>query len=276
MKYLIAIFLFAAMLNTSVLVRAQIALTQTHSAPLGTALQESVVNLKLSGKKYMVYTHPQVKLYNLDLTLWKTITLPATVSGYSLTGGSGVAYVSENLFKIDNKVNVVAVYDKSGIQNRLVIDETGSLVFAFDSAFSITVYNVGVVNDSFVAITPYSGSSNTTKVYSLPGTIPCNICGNGIGLGLPVNDELNNSASIEAIPNPVSGDAKIYYTLPENTDAASIALVDLNGKVISTYKAYSNTPYIVISTSNLAPGIYYYTLQGGSFNSITKKLVVAK
>lgn len=68
----------------------------------------TIVQLANSGYKY-VLTEPtlyQVKLYNINHSLWKTIPVP-TISGYSLLG---VMHISENLFNLDAQVECVVYY----------------------------------------------------------------------------------------------------------------------------------------------------------------------
>src|SRR5690606_19330689 len=87
-----------------------------------------VVQLANSGAKYVV-TEPaqhQVKLYNTNHSLWKTIPIPS-ISGYTF---SNVMHISENLFNLDAQVECVAYYySTTPVQYYTkIINESGAVI----------------------------------------------------------------------------------------------------------------------------------------------------
>lgn len=72
----------------------------------------------------------------------ETINVP-TIPGFTLTD-SYLGYVSENLFKMNNKVNLVVRYsnDTSSVYSMVVIDEAGAVTKRFDSSGTLVVSNI--------------------------------------------------------------------------------------------------------------------------------------
>jgi PKD repeat protein len=89
-------------------------------------------------------------------------------------------------------------------------------------------------------------------------------------VGEPVNDisELEPAQQINLFPNPADGELNISYVVTGNK-ATTVQIVDLLGKVISGHKINSMTGenLVVISTENLAPGLYnaQITVDGKSY-----------
>jgi hypothetical protein len=261
--------LAGALLAMAFTTNAQITLENTYT----NADVVQVVSLKLSGKKYCVrdLDAGQVRLYNLTHTIWKTINVP-TIPGFTLTN-SYVGYVSENLFKIDNKVNLVVRYsnDTSSIYSMVVIDEAGAVTKRFDSTTTLVVSNTGV--NRFVAIADEGSASTKVKVYLLPGTIPCNQCSDGT-LGLSKSPEVSSGDLSDAIPNPNSGQARIDYSLPDGVNRGQIVVYNTNGQRVGSYDVDKTFNYITVDNTMLPSGIYYYTLIANGMPSTTKKMVV--
>ncbi len=230
-----------------------------------------VVNLKLSGKKYMTFdnANSQVRFYNLNHSLWKTINLPPTIGGLTRSPFNVPLYPSENLFKLDNKVDMAVIYSSSVV----IIDETGAVINTIDSVQGITIYNAGMTTDSFVAIA--TGTAGFSSVYLLPGTIPCNLCGNGLGLAKALHSDDNGDLSDPA-PNPSSSQTKLTYTLPEGSSKGEISIYSANGELVKTYKVDKTFSYITIDNSILPAGIYYYNLIADGNVTMTKKMLVIK
>src|ERR1039457_4149631 len=78
-------------------------ITLEHTYPPSNYIQVSVVNLSISGYKYVTYSSNRdtVKLYDLTHSLWKSIAIPIPI-GQSI--GLEVSYISETLFNSDNLV----------------------------------------------------------------------------------------------------------------------------------------------------------------------------
>ncbi len=255
-----------------------------------------VVDLLISGKKYVSYSTQanQMTLYNLNHTLWKTITFPSVAGlapyGFLNAHNSellGWGYVSENLFKIDNKVDIALAYMDTSTTalgsfatHLLVFDETGSIINRIDSISNFVVSNIGV--DSFVGLAYLWQSSggisiNRTSIYSLPGKLPCNICGSAPGLGVPPGGNSNGGSSLisNPVPNPSSGSVKIEYSVPPGT-TGTIRVFNTMGKELKNYKVDHNFDYITLDNTELPSGIYYYNLTTSDMQTSAKKMIVVR
>ena len=259
-------------------------LTFQHTYPSSAVGNLKVVDLLLSGRKYCVQTSSQTILYNLDHSIWKTINYPVLPGLYP--GAFGIEnYISENLFKIDNKVDMVISYGDSstmstgtGPKHYVIFDEDGLIINDIDSVdWDFEIHNIGV--DSFVAfVTNFYASvaGPSISVYSLPGTLPCNLCGAGPGLGIANNPGSGNSTFLSApIPNPSSSQVKIEYKLKPGT-SAEIYLFNTTGKLIHTYKVDSTFDYITLDNSDLPSGVYYYKIVTSDMQTSAKKMIVIK
>lgn len=91
---------------------------------------------------------------------------------------------------------------------------------------------------------------------------------------------VNENASVlvaQNMPNPARENTVISYTLVNNTDV-TLTITDAMGKVVKTITRNNQskgTHVFNVNTSDLANGIYQYTVRGAG-SSVTKSMVVAK
>lgn len=232
-----------------------------------------VVNLSTSGRKYLVrdMAGSKLRIYNLNHTIWKTINLPAVanhVPGYT-------SYLSEGLFNTDSKLEVAVYYRNTTpnvyVHKIVIVNEDGNILNTVDSAEVIKVFNAG--NNSYKAIIEKDG--DRAAVFSLPGTIPCDVCGNGLGLGKPGKE--TNSGNISApIPNPSSNQTKIEYTLPEGVSKGDIELYNMNGQKVRSYNVDKSYSSVTIDNSELPAGTYFYYLKAVGTRSEARKMTIVK
>lgn len=78
------------------------------------------------------------------------------------------------------------------------------------------------------------------------------------------------------LPNPFSESTIIYYSVPATEKNASIALFDLNGRMITQYGNLAGKNQLTIRANELQPGIYLYSLISGGQEILTKRMVVTK
>ncbi len=102
----------------------------------------------------------------------------------------------------------------------------------------------------------------------------------------PNFDRNSNTASVnenssvlvaQNMPNPARENTVISYTLLNNTDI-TLTITDAMGKVVKTITRNNQpkgTHVFNVNTSDLANGIYQYTVRGAG-SSVTKSMVVAK
>ena len=281
--------MLACLLLLSIYGKAQMTLQHTFSiaATMSGLDQGEVVNLSISGKKIMVATDSNIlSFYNLDYSLWKTITIPSKPYFYPIGrahlgpwGDSyGIFYPSEELFNLDPLLEVAVYYgDDLGTGAIFIINETGAAIDSImqvkmtngDSGPSIfTVYNTAP--GTFQAVVSLTSG---VAVYSLPGTIPCDVCGNGLGLA---KEQVKQNGVSEPIPNPSSGQVKITFTLPDNVKQGQIDIYNMNGQKLKSFKVDRTFGYITVDDSEFPAGMYYYNLIANGEVSTTRKMLVIK
>lgn len=111
------------------------------------------------------YSLNEIKLYNLNHTLWKTITLP-TIPGFD---GYYYENISENLFDLDGQVECLIIFYNTNtyLEQTVVLNEDGTLEFVKQNSFFESI--VKTENNDFKLIFKDAVNNNKT-IYSLPGT----------------------------------------------------------------------------------------------------------
>jgi hypothetical protein len=250
----------------------------------------------LSGYKYVEADIPnlKIKIYNINHSLFKTINIPPQ----PLTIKS-VAYVSEQLFDTDTLIEYALNCNQfySGppgyvLSNFSIYKENGNLVMYKDSAnMPYTGYNnsgndifdnfSGVYFDGLntkmqlAVCGPVGYAFTRTRVYTLPGTIPCSQCGStGTVMGRP---SISNPGPANPIfwPNPVTDQLKLKYELPKDHKNADIKIYDLQGKLIETFKVTDTFDFIYLP-SDYNNGLYLYSLNVDGKTIKTEKIILNK
>ncbi len=80
----------------------------------------------------------------------------------------------------------------------------------------------------------------------------------------------------DAIPNPANVTATIRYSIPGNTQKASIEIYDVAGKKILQYNNLKGNSQIVVNSAELSSGTYVYTMFVEGKPVSTNKFVVSK
>ena len=124
-----------------------------------------------------------------------------------------------------------------------------------------------------------SYSNGQAKVFSLGGTLscssPCSATG-GNTTGLRGASPTNNNGLGNAYPNPTANTTTIPYTLPQGTTQGELVFYNIQGVEVKRFRVDNTFSTLLISTTDIAAGIYYYNLQIGGDASATKKMVVVK
>jgi hypothetical protein len=268
------LYIFAILL-TAMTTHGQVTLENTYSSPNGII---KMINLSVSGYKYCLtdYITNQVKLYDLNHSLWKTINLPVSAGG-NLEHNSIV--VSEHLFNSDNSIEVlypVSFYVSSLSQydSIFVVSESGIILFNSKAAWSTTYGQI--VNDgaNFKLITQ-DYTLTQYNVYSLPGTLPCNACGVFTDIALQ-NSTDNKQMISNPFPNPTNDKTTIKYELPKGVSQGKLMFYDINGSLVKEFLIDRTFNELQVSNSDLSSGTYYYQLQTIKGTSEGKKLIVIK
>ncbi len=242
-----------------------------HSYPNG-KWQTSMVKLSNSGIKYqwVDVTTGQVKLYNLDHSLFKSMTFPV------LSGKTGVwvVYVSETTFDLDAEVEFMVYYQDDGNWINSVtkiINETGDIIL--DKASETPAMNS--YGDKIEAIFNTTGetkmildnhSDNALKVYSLPGTL--------FAAAIKTIDYNNNF--LEIYPNPAVNYIKLAYTLPTNIKVATVSVYDIKGNIVKSYTIDKNYKELLIDTQEFSNGTYLCQIYSNGIKMSDTKFIVQK
>lgn len=91
----------------------------------------------------------------------------------------------------------------------------------------------------------------------------------------PSYSNIKNFPYILIYPNPNNGNMQVLYKIPENTKG-KFEVYDQMGEKLFSYILNSGTNTLIISKSNLNPGIYYYHATAGNKVIAKDKIVVIK
>ncbi len=266
--------------------KGQMTLDNTFS---GTQIcQIEVVNLSLSGKKFSVVrgqSHSSspdtIFYYNMDYSFWKKIICPS-VPGFfgdfyysSYLNANYVSYASETLFNTDSLLEVAVSYTDSTnplMGKVLIINENGLIVDSIPNVYDceFIVHSINSTTFKATVLTPTG-----PKVYSLPGTLPCDPCSSGT-LGLAKTEEKPTNILPNPIPNPSKNEVKLSFTLPDGATRGIIDLYSSTGQKVKSFTVDNRFGFIMLDNTQLQAGMYYYNLTVNGEVSSTQKMVVIK
>ncbi len=226
------------------------------------------VNLTSSGYKFYIMDvgGNQCRVYNTDHSHWKTIDLDIPADNYLYD----IRYVSENLFTGDNTLSLCYIYyyydDVAQFYTYTlkIINEDGTNLLTLSGAQYAYVYNIeddGTKLVSYIydyGVIPYT---ITTVIYGLPGEL--------LSSGSAYQSRVEN-----AFPNPANDFSILPYHLPNGTAEGEIQILNMNGKLVKTYRVDTNFDHLRISTGQFPRGTYLYRLVSGNFSSKANKLIV--
>jgi Secretion system C-terminal sorting domain/Domain of unknown function DUF11 len=86
--------------------------------------------------------------------------------------------------------------------------------------------------------------------------------------------EFQDLVSSNAYPNPVSIELTIDYRIPKGSRTASIAVTNVNGRIIENSEVGVNTTQKKIDVSKWADGLYFYSLIIDGKRALNQKIVV--
>ncbi len=246
--------------------KSQISLENSYPSP-NNLNYVSIVNLSSSGYKYLLQdgNNNQIKIYNLNHSLWKTINLSIPV-GFSL---SDVANVSEELFNLDGSVELsysYANYSTSPVQYETkIINETGSVLLTIPNCNAAYAGSTGT--NGWKLIAWISGGSNPSRdIYSLPGT--------GTNLGLNDDNEVDYFDAFGlAYPNPTNQIINLEYSIPTGSNSGQIEISDINGNILNTYIVDNTFSTLSLDITNFSTGTYFYKMIVNGNVSETKSFI---
>lgn len=273
------------MIVFAIKVNAQITLEHTYDSAgynNGNNWQQLyVVKLEVDGDKIVFAdkANKLIKLYNLNHTLWKTVSFANATDLNSTYNKQNIMYISQHLFDTDDEIEFLYIDNDAAAQTLFitqVINEDGNLIFTANGQAprliaSAPQEQLPIYNTSSGTKMILSGGFNDSKayVYSLIGTL-------STGIVAAPNSELNQLRTSFPYPNPTNSTTKIDYTLPNGVNTGEIIFYDTQGKEVKRFDVDNTFNSLEISTEDLQSGIYYYNLQTAQGNSEAKKLITIK
>ena len=230
----------------------------------------ALTQLEKSGPKYYVmdWTNVQCRIYSMDHSLWKAVTLTVP-TGYYLYD---IRYVSEHLFNTDDLVEMAVTYfyyEEAGqyyIYGSKIVNELGEELVVIPGASYVQVYDAGNYGRKFLAyvydysVYPYPVQ---TWVYDLPGGgAPNSIMGPDASLAMP-----------DPYPNPAISFITINYHLPEHITGAQLQVMDIMGKVLKSYPINTANETYQLDVRMYPKGVYLYRFIANHYCSESFRLI---
>lgn len=221
--------------------------------------QSYVSHTKLDNYGWVYYfttgssTLPVLKIFSIDHVMIKQfyLSIPTGFIFY------GVSNVSDELFNLDNKIEVLYVSFKlsTGDYDIVLYNEDGVLKQSFPNQSWAYIFDI----DGDFKLETVSYKDSTTSIYSLPGTM----------VSAPEKEPKEEMYTV--YPNPCTDQVTIAY--PPNT--RQIVITDDQGRVVRECAAdFSGS--IHFNTSSLAPGTYLYCIKKSKGNNLGGKFMVVR
>lgn len=218
-----------------------------------------------------------ITIYNLNHSVNRVITIPAQPTAYS------VSYLTTQLFDTDS-TDFEYIVESGAVTGTKVYDENGAVLLQADSFF---LWDGGYNSPTGKLMQPIMNTNNgtkllltqinqlSTKIFALPGMLPCPPCGNLAGPEPPLSaGEDQQQGLSQPYPNPSTGSVHIAYELPEGQNSGEIVFYDVAGNEVKRLRVDRNFQDIILTTSDLSAGTYYYQLQTPAGSSGNRVLLV--
>ena len=264
------------------ILHAQLTLEQTYTGgasayPNVGQVRTFMVNLEVDGYKYVKVnlSNATLTFYNLNHSVFKSFSFSSAADqNANTTNTTGILYISQHLIDLDDQIEFMFVdYVSMGIglgyQNvTQIINELNEVEITIMDAAPLVSVNVPqqqvpIYNTPQGTKLILSKQNGDALIYSLGGTLTTQI------------QELDPSFDLlsNAFPNPTQQFVTIPYQLPQGESSASIHLYNQQGQLIETYTVDATFSELIIETSNLKSGTYYYELQTQSGQAQRRKLI---
>ena len=241
-----------------------------------------------------------ITFYNDDYSFYKSLNIsqvfPYDTIGftqnyielneiYRLDGfyNSDLEY-TDNFFNLDSKMEFIISYQSVKNENGktiskstdLILNEDGNEIHRFVNlkGRKMSFYYSKNLNVSFENQEDYALS--TTKIYSVPGNLPCPTSCSQKAAGIAPITQPNEFKEIQVtgFPNPSSEKVTLAYSLPEGTSFGTLRLYTQTGELVKEFKVSNQVDHLELPVSEYNSGTYFYELQAGGSSSGGKKMVV--
>ena len=248
----------------------------------------------LSNGNKMFYTlnEKSITLYNSDFSIYKTINRPElypsdkteksinTYYGYpnsitnNLTNSNFI--FSDYFFNNDSKIEFIVRSYKNDSTVSVLLNEDGQEIQRFINTFSSEMEFLYWDNLYVVSHLDNNNYNFQTKIYSIPGNLPCPSSCSQKAAGIAPISQPNEFKKIQVtdFPNPSSEKVTLAYTLPEGVSFGTLRLYTQTGELVKEFKVSSQVDHLELPVSEYNSGTYFYELQAGGSSSGGKKMVV--
>lgn len=281
MKQIFTLFTVLSLLG----VNAQI--TFDTSIPYGSAMY---VRLEDHGKKLLATNNYNVRLYNIDNTIFKDVTIDTSglnLHTYSNVSESDYVYaMSQYLFDNDSDIEFIfsffvytsgvgdgyltVIYDENGNQEKVFQDQT---LVDDETRIQFPPALENASTGSKLLMWDASSSPWSINIYNLPGKIPCFTCSNDTNLNVSADPVQHvNRVSSSVYPNPTSETIQFEYDLGY-AQVGSLKIYSTDGALVHSTTLSGNS--FRMNIKNFAPGTYQYTITNAFGDKTTNRFVVA-
>ena len=240
-----------------------------------------------------------ITLFNEDYSVKKVVKIdqkfPHDTVGFNynyiglseinrIDGSENEFEATDKFFNLDEKLEFIISYSSQkyidgkrvSISTDILIDEDGKEIFRF-------VNNNGDWTNYFFSkyLMVFLGSEEnrslcTTKIYSVPGNLPCSSsCSQKAASIAPITQPNEfKEIQVTGFPNPSSEKVTLAYTLPEGTPFGTLRLYTQTGELVKEFKVSNQVDHLELPVSEYNSGTYFYELQAGGSSSGGKKMVV--
>ena len=209
----------------------------------------------------------------MNHVLVKTISLVGLPSSINGINYKNVLYLSQQLFNTDNKIEFMYCVPTSGTAGFYtgIYNEDGTLLFS-DTG------NVAIFPNVPLQQYPIYNTPNGTKMILSYSNGHAKVFGLGGTLSTAIEQKSHAFVSTmgNAYPNPTNSTTTIVYALPKGTMQGEVVFYNTQGTEVKRFKVDNTFNSLLISTTDIPAGTYYYQLQTGGNASGSKKLVVIK
>ena len=220
----------------------------------------------------MDVTNSKCNIYTLNHTLWKSIPL-SLPSNYYL---ADIQYVTRHLFDSDDQIELLYVgynYNTTGAYytyETRIANEDGTLLLTVPGGGYNDVLEVPNLGTRlFLYVYDYSVSpyTVTTKVYSIPGTLPT---------GMIKSLDEQSGATIGVYPSVFSDKVSVRYTLPAGVINGELLITDISGVTIRKINLLNDEGSINIDLSDIKSGMVLFSLAHGTESRVVTKGIKVK